>query len=353
MNLPNRRQLVDLYNKTSHRLETVAPPLGTPLRALKSTLKRMENVVTENPVSAVVQSVAQTPAPHPYTLVRPDQMPTFEDLSEPYPDDKVPPVDRQGVDESKLTWDQLHWRRNGYLILNNFLPSEAIENYLKMRERSGVGLGGFENTVWEQTTPEIKALGCYAPLDAKIRELLGEDMALNFTLTQFTSTERKWHQDDYLGPDELHGRYCAVWMALDDIHPDSGPFQFIPGSQKWAGMRGRLVRDRLEPEVRNWVGLPGQKAHWSVLAESFTTPAYEEKIAREKLPFSTFHARKGDVLIWHGKLVHRGSFANVPGMIRPSLICHYYPIALGSSPHQPRQPARYQGGGYYWPTKEG
>ena len=268
----------------------------------------------------------------PNTLVHPSRMPTFEDLAEIYPDDRVPPLDRQDVDESRLTWDELHWRRYGFLVLNRFLPDEIVRDYLALRERRGIGLGGFQNVVDENTDPEILALGCYPRLLAVIRQLFSEDFRFNFSLTQFTSTNRAWHQDDYLGPDELFGRYCAVWMALEDIHPDAGPFQFIPGSQRWDGMRGRLVREHVRPEVRDWIGLAGQGGHWAQIAEAFTTPAYEAKIAKEALPQYTFHARKGDVLIWHGRLVHRGSIANVPGMRRPALICHYYPCDVETIP---------------------
>jgi len=37
-------------------------------------------------------------------------------------------------------------------------------------------------------------------------------------------------------------------------------------------------------------------------------------------------AKKGDVLIWHANLMHRGSKPNVPGTPRKALICHYSSI---------------------------
>ena len=91
-----------------------------------------------------------------------------------------------------------------------FMPGDLIDDYLALRDELDVGLGGLENTVWEGTHDQIKAIGCYEPLADKIVELLGEDLALNFTLTQFTSTQRDWHQDDYLGPPDLYGRYCVA-----------------------------------------------------------------------------------------------------------------------------------------------
>lgn len=311
------------------------------LRALVSGLSRRSAAAT-----------AHQPAGEflPHTVVHPDRMPTFEDLSEDYPDDEVPPLDRAACDESRLTWDQLHWRRHGYLILPRFMPDDLIDAYLKLRDDTGIGLGGFENTVWDGTAEEIKNLGCHPPLAQKIEEICGEPLALNFTLTQFTSTERKWHQDDYLGSEKVYGRYCAVWIALGDIHPDSGPFEFIPGSHRWACMRGRLIREHLEPAVRHWQGLPGEGGHWAQMAEAFTTPAYEDKIERENGALHAFHARRGDVLIWHGKLVHRGAIARIRGMRRPALICHYYPTDL--DPHRIPLLTRHRDGGLYWRAKE-
>jgi ubiquinone/menaquinone biosynthesis C-methylase UbiE len=358
--------LTDLASRSLRalkRLESSLPQLEAPRRALTVAALQLESNMPVKPVTRLRQmvfgngpSAAIVPpaggAVFPHALVGQDSMPRFEDLSEVFPDSEVPPLDRASVDEARLTRDQLHWRRYGYLVLNSVLPPELIEAYLALRKRENIGLGGFENVVWEGTHPEIMALGTYAPLADKIRELFGEDLAFNFTLTQFTSTEREWHQDDYLGADGVYGRYCALWMALDDIHPDSGPFEFIPGSHRWPGVRGRLVRNYLEPQARSWQGLPGDGGHWAKIAEPFTTPAFEDKIARESLPLYTFLPRRGDVLIWHGKLMHRGSKPKIPGMPRPTLICHYYPLDIGSGAGGSRRPARHQGGGYYWPQKE-
>ena len=55
--------------------------------------------------------------------------------------------------------------------------------------------------------------------------------------------------------------------------------------------------------------------------------------------YCAFHARKGDVLIWHRRLVHRGSVAAVPGMRRPALVCDYYPCDVDTvPPARPRRP---------------
>jgi hypothetical protein len=298
------------------------------------------------PLSAVPVSNGER---FPHTDVAIHDLPTFDDLSEVYPEDRIPWIDRQDLDESTLTWEQLHWRRYGFVVLRGLLPDDLIDDYLAFREESGVGLGGFENTIWSGTPDPIKALGCHRPLVDAITDLLGEELAFNFILAGFVSSQREWHQDDYLAAPDIYGRYCAAWMALDDIHPDSGPFELVPGSHRWKGMRGHLVLDRLVPEVRHWSGQPGEGGHWTQVAECFTTAAFEAEIARTGSPVLTHLPRRGDVLLWHGKLVHRGSLAAVPGMLRPALICHYYPATMKGD----LRTERFRDGGLYWPDKDG
>jgi ectoine hydroxylase-related dioxygenase (phytanoyl-CoA dioxygenase family) len=141
-------------------------------------------------------------------------------------------------------------------------------------------------------------------------------MFLHLCLTGWVSTERGWHQDDYLNPPHVNSWYAAVWMALDDIHPDSGPFEYVPGSHRWPLMRGSKVRAHM----------PWRQAmlpNWPALSEEFVVPAIDAEITRRGAEIRQFIAKRGDVLIWHGRLLHRGSKPNRPGMPRKSLICHY------------------------------
>ena len=68
-------------------------------------------------------------------------------------------------------------------------------------------------------------------------------------------------------------------------------------------------------------------ANWPKVAERFVTPAFDAEIARTDSQVERFLAQKGDVLIWHGRLAHRGSMARNPGMERRSLITHYSGIS--------------------------
>ena len=75
----------------------------------------------------------------------------------------------------------------------------------------------------------------------KIEMLIGTPMGLNLALTGWRSTTRTWHQDDYLNPPYINCHYAAVWIALEDIDPDCGMFEFVPGSHKWPLTRGAKI----------------------------------------------------------------------------------------------------------------
>jgi ectoine hydroxylase-related dioxygenase (phytanoyl-CoA dioxygenase family) len=81
-------------------------------------------------------------------------------------------------------------------------------------------------------------------------------------------------------------------------------------------MKRNKVRLYLRREERDLVT-------WPMLAERFVNDVAAAEVASGGTSPERFIARKGDVLIWHGRLMHRGSYANVPGMERKALISHY------------------------------
>lgn len=246
--------------------------------------------------------------------------PTFADLSENPDPALVPPLDRPDIDKSALTPDQQSWCRDGVVILRNFLPDSLMDPYIA-RRRLLDSPGGWNSPVPYLQISELRNLALYPPLMDKLQHLLGEQMMLHLALTGWISTERTWHQDDYLNPPYVNSWYAAVWIALHHIDPASGPFEYIPGSHRWPLLRGDKVRRFLTKEEHQ------RKEHgvnqWPKYAERFVTPAIEAEIARVRSPARTFLAERGDVLIWHGRLMHRGSMPLVPGMERRSLITHY------------------------------
>jgi len=260
----------------------------------------------------------------------------FEDFAEYPPEELVPYLDRETIDESALTPAQAEWRRDGVVCLRKFIPDAVTEPYTRRRAALGKPIGWFMETPYMHI-PEMRDLALYPPLMEKMKEVIGEDMMLHLCLSAWMTSRRGWHQDDYLNPDFVNTWYAAVWIALDDINPDSGLFEYIPGSHRWPLMRGEKVRKFLTEEELTRLEPDTGTNHWEDYAARFTTPAIDYEIAQFGKPVVPFFAKRGDVLIWHGRLIHRGAIPRVDGMERRALIAHYSGIN-----HRPDMPVRAQ-----------
>ncbi len=263
--------------------------------------------------------------------------PSYEDVSEEMDDDSLPPLDRRGVDVSTLTDDQRQWYEQGFVLKERFIPDEILDAYWGVRSKLDRP-GGWSCPAPYMHVPEVLDLACYRPLTDLLEELIGEPMGVMLNLTGIVSTERNWHQDDYLNYPGTKTWYAAVWFAIDDVDPDSGPFQYVPGSHKWPALRRDQVKMFLPPDERD-------TDSWPKLTERFLNELIEQEIETRKAEVRSFVAGKGDILIWHGRLMHRGSVANVPGRQRMSFISHYTGLnhwALGPDV------SRHRDGGLYF-----
>lgn len=175
---------------------------------------------------------------------------------------------------------------------------------------------------WPDCTPYMRHDGlrrivCHPAITTTLERLLGEPAGVHLNLTGWVTTERDWHQDSYLNPPHVGDYYAAVWIALGPIHPDSGPFQYVPGSHRWP----QVTRER----IGQFVDL--RDPAWPTHSEQVLSPLFDQMIRDEGAEVVTYLPSRGDVLIWHGRLLHRGSKANVPGAYRPALIAHYSGIS--------------------------
>jgi hypothetical protein len=276
--------------------------------------------------STLMHRLRRTPVPPPRP---PRQGPiTFADLSETPDPALLPPLDRPACDESRLTLEQREWRQTGVATLRGFMPPAILAPYIARREqlkteRPEHYLGGWYSPTPYEHIPELRALALYPPLMRMMEHLLGEPMILHLNLTGWISTERNWHQDDYLNPPHVNGWYAAAWIALDRINPASGPFEYIPGSHRWPLMRQHLVRGCMSDQAANERDPVSTLLTWPRKSEAFVVPAVEAERQALNGEIRQFIAEQGDVLIWHGRLMHRGSRPQSPALLRRALIAHY------------------------------
>jgi hypothetical protein len=244
-------------------------------------------------------------------MSKPIQNIRFEDLSETPDESLLPLLDQSRLDMGSLSPEQAQWIRDGIVIKRNFMPQSVLDPYIRRRAAFRPGTSwhaaGWPHGHCYEGIPELRDVALYPPLMQLLETLIGEPMLFHLALTGWISTEREWHQDDYLNPSFINTWYAAVWIALETITPESGPFEYIPGSHRWPLLRGEKVRSFLTEEELQRVEQSTGRNEWPKYSERFVTPAIETKISESGIPVTPFLAKKGDILIWHSRLMHRGS----------------------------------------------
>lgn len=159
-------------------------------------------------------------------------------------------------------------------------------------------------------------------------------VAMQSLLFEYGS-EQGTHQDFPYVQARILSRLVGCWIALEDVRADNGPLYYYPGSHQlpkfdWGG--GHLEFDgKDEHQVEEF-------GHY--LEESCEKAGLEKK---------TFHAKKGDVFLWHAALVHGGSPTLNPDATRLSLVAHFSSVT--AYPRDRRwadlEPLRYERNGAY------
>lgn len=245
------------------------------------------------------------------------------------------------------------WNDAGVLVLPGLIDDDLIGAYSQawieangpieldradlldtLRHLSAERPGGWPDCTPYMRHPEI--LDLVAPLAPHLEDLIGEPAGIHLNLTGWVTTGRDWHQDSYLNEPEVGDHYAAAWIALGDIHPDAGPFQYVPGSHRWP----QVTRDLIGRHVNL------NDPQWPKHSEEILSPLFEAEIERRQACVVTHLPQRGDVLIWSGRLLHRGSVAKVSGAYRPAFIAHFSGIDHRSSMPAARE---WGNGGWFFP----
>lgn len=275
---------------------------------------------------------------------------TLDDLTEPFDDAELPWLDRAACPVLRPGGVADRWRRDGYVILPGLIGDDLLDAYADAWQADNADRpGGWPYNTPYMHVPAVRDLCCTEAIADALQLVIGEPCGVHLNLTGWRSTTRDWHQDGYLNPDSNRDWYAAVWIALDDIHPDAGPFEFIPGSHRAVApirqdATRRAIAEQCGPDAAN-------SPLWPRHSEAILTPLVEQWIAEHpEFPVHRFYAQRGDVLIWHARLLHRGSRPNDPDLERRACIAHYSGIT-----HRPDfpAPAERHGGGWFFPIDEG
>lgn len=234
----------------------------------------------------------------------------------------------------------MDWNDTGVIYLPGMISSKSMDDYEAEWLANSPGQGGWEYATPYMNYPALRRLVCDFGLAYHLKRTMGEWAGVHLNLTGWRSTTRDWHQDSYLNPSHVGDYYAAVWIALADIHPDSGPFQYVPGSHRWDC---QVTQEK----IGRYLDLDDPR--WPTYSEEILTPLFTEEIAKRGCEVETYLPKRGDVLLWHPRLLHRGSIPNVPGMERRALIAHY--SGLNHREDMPKV-AQHEAGGFYFVLNE-
>ena len=135
-----------------------------------------------------------------------------------------------------------------------------------------------------------------------------------------------WNRQDILS-DLIHfstipqGLMLAVWVALEDIHEDSGPLLAYAGSHK---LNMRYYGD---------LGITDQCGECNPRKKSYDSndclqACYGRELRRQVLsnlpPPKKVLIKKGDAFVWAANLLHGGSAILNPNLTRMSQVTHYF-----------------------------
>jgi len=224
------------------------------------------------------------------------------------------------IEAADATWLR-HWVEHGYVTFEDVLDPAlcaTINEEVDAIVESVRGLPydqlrkKFEN-VFVQSAAIRQALVTPSVL-ARLDLLLGQRAIPYQTLNMPVSSEQAAHSDEILMTTNPPGYMAAVWFALEDITPDSGPFRVFPGSHRLPYLSAREV------------GIPRGVSE-DECAKVYDTHYYRmigERIQELGLRPWPFVPRRGGILIWHSNLLHGAESVTRRGSTRRSLIVHYY-----------------------------
>src|SRR3569833_2090164 len=131
------------------------------------------------------------------------------------------------------------------------------------------------------------------------------------TIASHKGSQQPDHSDSIHMTTYPLGYLTAAWIAFEDIHPDCGPLVYYPGSHRLPYVFSRDVGISEEDFKRE--GYRPYHAKYE--------PRIREMVEKAEIEPHYFHAKKGDVLIWHANLVHGGAERRKLELSRRSVVC--------------------------------
>lgn len=222
-----------------------------------------------------------------------------------------------------------HWSENGYVVFPGAVEAPLVDAAWSSVERAlsdGTVTALDERAGPEDTYPGrcLNAHVKLPPVAAVLRHpailqalalLMGRKPLPYQTIAFFKGSQQAEHGDSIHMTSYPLGYLIASWTACEDIHPDSGPLVYYPGSHK------------LPYVLSHEAGIPPGAFQAGGYLPTYTAkyePLLQRVVRENGLQPRFFEPRKGDVFLWHANLIHGGSSRKDLRLSRKSIVSHYF-----------------------------
>ncbi len=211
---------------------------------------------------------------------------------------------------------QDHLRKWGFCILPERLPIDIITQF---REELTCAIeagqisyrsGSSDRIHGAHHLPAGRSIWQYPPVLSFLKSYFRDVPCACQTLTYINGSEQDAHQDTIHLTPYPDGFMAGVWIALEDVQPESGELFVYPGSHRTPRLLSRYLG--LAKVTNNYASYARFSEKIRELLES---GGYEKVVYRPKA---------GEILVWHENLIHGGSPRIWSDRTRFSIVSHYF-----------------------------
>jgi len=213
------------------------------------------------------------------------------------------------------------YQEHGYIILNQVFMYQDCQAFVQHMEdlKSGrKSIEGFtqQNKYGYRTfnqhfyDPEVLKFLISPLLRKPLSDCFGDDPEAIQTMHFYEGSEHERHQDQYYLPDCM-----SAWIAMTTVDQENGALRVQPGSHK-----GRLI-------TKTDVPLEFSQAEtYEDQQKNRYFPEVDKVLIENGNEEVSIFVNQGDVVLFHGRLIHSGSTVLKKGSPRHALACHYIPF---------------------------
>lgn len=211
---------------------------------------------------------------------------------------------------------RMHLIRWGFAVLDYVIERHTVEAFRDEYEtaidegRLRYARGTSERIQQAHRLPSGRKIWLDQHVLGFLREWFRDEPCACQTLLYVHGSTQDAHQDTIHLTPYPDGFMCGVWVALQDVVPDSGELFVLPGSHRTPRIMTRDLR----------IG----KVTEDYSAFSVLTDNVKKMMAHHGFEIVPYRPKAGQVLVWHENLIHGGSKRINPSLTRHSIVSHYF-----------------------------